>query len=99
MDRTFSDSSTVVATKEKLFAELKQEVVILDKKSGEYYGLNSVGATIWHLIQEPKAVKQIRDAILAEFEVEPHQCDSDLQAFLREMHAKGLLEISNETAT
>ena len=98
MDRALSDCSTVLVTKETLFAELDREIVILDKKSGEYYGLNSVGATIWQLIQEPKVVKDIRNAILAKFKVEPEQCDSDLQAFLMEMRAKGLLEISNDTA-
>jgi len=99
MDTALSSDSIVAATKEQLFAGLEREVVILDKRSGEYYGLNSVAATIWHLIQEPRTVGKIRDVILAKFAVDPEQCDADLQAFLAEMHEKGLLEISNETST
>jgi len=99
MDGVFSNCSIVAATKETLFSRVDREVVLLHMKSGEYYGLNSVGATIWDLIQEPKTVTQIRDVIVVKFNVEPHECDSDLEVFLREMHDKGLLEISNEKAT
>jgi hypothetical protein len=90
--------SIVVAAKEQVSSDLAGEAVILDFKSGVYYGLNEVGARIWNLIQQPKTVSEIRDAIVAEYEIEPEVCDRDLKALLQQLEASGLIEVSNETA-
>jgi hypothetical protein len=68
-------NSSVVATKKQIFSELVGEVVILDRKSGVYYGLNSVGASIWNLLHQPQTVNEIRDTLLTEYFVESSQCD------------------------
>lgn len=90
--------SIVVAAKEQVSSDLAGEAVILDFKSGVYYGLNEVGARIWNLIQQPKTVSEIRDAIVAEYEIEPELCDRDLKALLQQLEASGLIEVRNETA-
>jgi hypothetical protein len=91
-------NSIVVAAKEQVSSDLAGEAVILDFKSGVYYGLNEVGARIWNLIQQPKSVSEIRDAIVAEYEIEPEVCDRDLKALLQQLEASGLIEVRNETA-
>jgi hypothetical protein len=90
--------SIVVAAKEQVSSDLAGEAVILDVKSGVYYGLNEVGARLWNLIQQPKTVSEIRDAIVAEYEIEPELCDRDLKALLQQLEASGLIEVRNETA-
>ncbi|QSJ19250.1 lasso peptide biosynthesis PqqD family chaperone [Nostoc sp. UHCC 0702] len=89
--------SRVVVAKEQISSDLDGEAVILNLKSGVYYGLNAVGASIWNLIQQPKTISEIQDALLAQYEVEPEQCDRDLFAMLQEMEAEGLIEVSDET--
>jgi hypothetical protein len=89
--------STVVVAKEQISSNLDGEEVILNIQSGVYYGLNPVGASIWNLIQQPKTVSEIQDAILSKYEVEPEQCDRDLLVMLQEMEAEGLIEVSDET--
>lgn len=89
--------SRVVVAKEQISSDLDGEAVILNLKSGVYYGLNTVGASIWNLIQQPRTISEIQDALLAEYEVEPQQCDRDLLAMLQEMEAEGLIEVSDET--
>jgi hypothetical protein len=93
-----SEYTSVVAAKEQVSSDLAGEAVILDLKSGVYYGLNSVGASIWNLIQEPRTINEVRDAILAQYEVEPEQCDRDIKALLEELEAEGLIEVRNERA-
>lgn len=93
---TISNSSVVVAAKDQVATDLAGEVVILDLKSETYYSLNSVGARIWALIQEPTRPDQIRDTILAEYEVEPDRCQRDILALLQDMAARGLVEIEHE---
>ena len=94
---TITGRSVVVAAKDQVATELAGEVVILDLKSEMYYGLNAVGARIWALIQEPTSPDQIRDTILAEYEVEPERCEGDILALLQDMAARGLVEVKHET--
>ena len=98
LERRLSLNSSVVATKNQVSSDLGQEAVILDLKSGVYYGLNDVGTRIWNLIQEPKTLSKIRDLILEEYEVEPECCEQELLALLHELLDAGLIEVSNETA-
>jgi hypothetical protein len=81
--------SSVVATKEQVSSELAGEAVILDRKSGVYYGLNSVDASIWNLVHEPKTVNEIRDTVLTEYFVESSQCDRILLALLQALKSDG----------
>lgn len=91
-----SSCSSVAAAKEQVSSDLAGEAVILSLKSGIYYGLNEVGARIWNLIQKPRTVNEIREAILAEYEVEPEQCDRELVALLQQLETEGLIEVKNE---
>ncbi len=87
--------SIVVTNKHAIFADLTGEGVILDPDAGMYYGLNQVGSRIWELIQEPARVSDVRDVILAEYEVEPGQCECDILALLQDMATKGLVEVKD----
>ncbi len=93
---TITKQSIVFASKEQVFSEISGEVIILDMKSGVYYGLNEVGAKIWNLIQQPKTIVEIQNAILAEYEVEPEKCDRDILVLLQDLAAKGLVEVKDE---
>ena len=93
MDQAITKETTVVAAKEQVSCDLAGEAAILDMKSGTYYGLNEVGARIWDLIQTPKQVVAVRDALLEEFEVEPERCESDLLNILQDMQNNKLVEI------
>ena len=90
---TISERSTVVATKDQVSADLSGEAAILNLKTSTYFGLNTVGASIWKLIQEPKTVSQIRDAIVEEYDVEPDRCEHDILELLQELLKYGLIEI------
>lgn len=89
-----SVDSTIVATKEQVSADLAGESVILNLKSGVYYGLDPLGATVWGLIQKPKSLSEVRDAVLEEYEVEPERCERDLLALFQELAQEGLVEVT-----
>ena len=59
MEQTVSGRSIVVASQEQVSCDLAEEVAILDVTSGIYYGLNTVGARIWQLVQEPRMVSEL----------------------------------------
>jgi hypothetical protein len=95
--KTLSVSSSVVAANYQVSSDLGGEVAILHLKAGIYYGLETVGARIWSLIQEPRSVGEIRDILVSEYEVEPDRCESDLIALLRGLADEGLIEVRDET--
>jgi hypothetical protein len=92
---TTSQHSTIVVTKDQVSCDLSGEAAILNFKSGIYFGLNTVGASIWKLIQEPKTVKQIRESIVEEYDVEPDRCEHDILELLQELSNHGLIEIAD----
>lgn len=97
MKAQISRTSTLVAAKDQVSCDLAGEAVILNLKSGMYYGLDSVGARIWNLIQEPKTVSAVLDTLLEEYDVEPDRCESDLFILLNDLAGRDLLEIKTET--
>ena len=89
----FSMDTTVVAAPDQVSSDLAGESVILNLKTGLYYGLNQVGASIWERIQSPTTVAKICAAILDEYEVATHQCEQDVLRLLQEMISAKLVEV------
>lgn len=98
MSLTISDRSVVVAAKDQVSCDLAGEAAILNIKNGVYYGLDPVGARIWNLVQEPRAVAEIQKAITNEYDVEPERCARDLVGLLEKLLAEGLIEVKDSTA-
>jgi len=95
MSATISDRSVVVAAKDQISCDLAGESAILNVKSGVYYGLNPIGARIWNLVQEPRAVAEIQNAITDEYDVEPERAAGDLVGLLEKLLAEGLIEVKD----
>lgn len=98
MDSVISDPSVVVAAKDQFSCPLGDDIIILDLRAGLYFGLDNVGALVWQLIQQPKSVRDLRQAILETFDVAPEVCERDLVALLRDLAAKNLIEIRDAPA-
>lgn len=96
LEQEILESSVVAVSTEQISSDLGGEAVILNLKSGVYYGLDEVGATVWNLIQEPHTVSEIKQTLLEEYEVEIEQCQRDLMALLTTLFAAGLIVINNE---
>ena len=97
MSPTISDRSVVVAAKDQVSCDLAGEAAILNIKSGVYYGLDPVGARIWTLVQEPRKVAEIQNAITEEYDVEPERCARDLAGLLEKLLEEGLIEVKEAT--
>jgi hypothetical protein len=85
--------STVTVMESLIGCDLAGEQVILDLKSGVYYGLDLVGSRIWQLIQTPTSVRKVRDTILEEYDVDAERCERDLLALLQELASRELIEV------
>ena len=83
--------ATVTISPQVMARRVADEVVLLDLASGNYFGLDAVGARAWELLAEGRAVPEVLDAIASEYEVTREQLESDLARLLHELGAAGLV--------
>ena len=82
MSREITSTTIVTPSKDLLACDLDKDVVLLNFKTGMYYGFDGVGARIWSLVQEPRSVAEIRDTLVKEYDVEPARCEQDIVQLL-----------------
>jgi hypothetical protein len=83
----------VAAARDQVSVEVEGEAVILSLADGVYYGLDPVGARVWQLMEQPRTVAELRDAVVAEWEVDAPTAERDLLALLADLAGRGLVEI------
>jgi Coenzyme PQQ synthesis protein D (PqqD) len=88
-----SDSAMIVASDDVLAGEFEAEAVMLDLRSGVYYGLEGTGARIWQLLRSPMSLAALRDTLVAEYDVEPQRCAADLRELLEALARHGLVRV------
>lgn len=74
-------------------ADLDGELVLLDTRTGVYYGLNRVGAEVWRLLAQDWPVEAIIGHLLENYEVEAEQARRDLARFIDGLVACGLVRL------
>jgi hypothetical protein len=85
---------TLLAPKgETLHAAISDdESVLMSVEAGRYFGLNAVGIRVWELLVErPRTIAGLSEAICEEFEVEAPACEADLTAFVQSLLDNGIL--------
>lgn len=85
--------TVVRAVRSQVSTVLGGEAVMLELSRGVYFGLNEVGTRVWELVQEPRDVASIRDAVCEEYEVAPDRCLIDVEGLLERMRGEGLVEV------
>jgi hypothetical protein len=90
--------TVIQASSGQVSCELEGEATILNLKTGVYYSLDPVGAAVWKLIEQPRTLLSIRDAILGEYEVDAGRCERDVFVMLEKLAGEGLIEVRSEPA-
>ena len=75
-----------------LEADIGNELVALEPAAGNCFGFNEVATVVWRSLAEPKSFDELRDLLVADYDVSSEQCSTELQALLDEMKAQGLVE-------
>jgi len=78
-------------TVDLLAADVGDELVALDANAGHCYGFNSVAASVWRQLEQPRSFEDLKRSLINEFEVSEDQCASDLNELLDDLVGKGLL--------
>jgi hypothetical protein len=78
---------------ELLEAELGDELMALDVARGSCFGFNPVATTIWRQLASPKSFGELRDGLLAEYDVGAEQCTDELQLLLNDLIEQRLVRV------
>jgi hypothetical protein len=74
-----------------LEADIGNELVALEPAAGNCFGFNEVATVVWRSLAEPKSFDELRDGLIADYDVSSEQCSAELKALLDEMKAQGLV--------
>ena len=72
----------------------ENEVLVLDHASGEHLQLTRMGARMWSLLNEVKALRTVIDTLLEEYDVTPEQVTADVADIFSELESRGLIQVS-----
>ncbi|MBI4820032.1 MAG: PqqD family protein [Deltaproteobacteria bacterium] len=69
------------------------DTVVMSERMGEYFGLNSSSARLWSYLANPSTAAELRDRMLAEYDVTADRCERSVLRILGEMIEKKLVRI------
>lgn len=85
-------SDRLQPSKDVVARKVGGEIVLLDLESGQYFGLDSVGARIWELIEcDQYSLSDIRDQIIAEYDATADVIEKDLLALVGDLRDRKLV--------
>lgn len=76
-----------------VYREFAQQTAILNLQTGLYHGMNPTGARIFALLGEKESVREVADALNAEFPESADKVTRDLCIFCLALSKRGLLEL------
>ncbi len=86
-------TSRVTAATDLLASDLAGDMVLLNLADGVYYGLDTVGAHIWRLLERPRTVGAVVDDVVAQYHVDRARCENDVLTFLGDLRTRGLVVV------
>ena len=70
----------------------RDNFILFDTATRRYYSLDAMAAMVWKLVQRPRSILEMRDALVDHFGLEPDAAERDLRNLLDEMQSSGLIE-------
>lgn len=87
-----SANSRLIPAKHVVSTMHGTRTVLLDSRSGHYYGLDEVGSRIWNLAQAGFDPPAIAEKLAQEYDAPPARLSSDVNKFINELRQSHLLE-------
>ena len=75
-----------------LTADVDGELVMMSMQAGNYYSIGGIGPLIWALLDQPRSLDELIDAVVADYDVQRERCAADVAAFIEELAGLNLIE-------
>jgi hypothetical protein len=86
-------SDTICRAPDLMTAPVDDDLVILAKTSSSYVALESIGQRVLELVQAPIRVDDLCRRLSQEFDATPEQIAADIQPFLTDLKAEGIVDV------
>jgi hypothetical protein len=74
-----------------MWREVEGEVIVLDKRTWTYMGINGSGAVLWKEMAQGASVERLVDRLHAVYGIDEAMAQRDVDAFLALLRSHGLL--------
>lgn len=71
-----------------------QEIVIVDKDSGEVHQLNPTASYIWDLFDGNTSIDQVKELVASDFKIDLDQASADVASVVDQLKRLNLLVVS-----
>lgn len=75
------------------YKEVEGELLLLNLKDGNYFGLNSTGKYVWQLLDVAKTQADIVNAFKRKFKIKEEIAQRDISHLLRELKKQDLIQV------
>ena len=83
---------TIVRKNDDIFTgAIDNETVAMSIQSGKYYQLNKTGSRILTLLDQPRSIKELCEAIQSNYKIDSDVCQDDILEFMKDMANKNLI--------
>lgn len=83
-----------IIVKEGVFTQkVDDEMVLLDRKSENYFGLDEVGSAIWEVLRETSSLYEVLEILLNKYDVSKEILEHDIILFVTKLKNNGLVEV------
>ncbi len=79
-------------SKEYLWKEVKERVVVLHFDSGKYYSLNTTGSLIWKSLIENIPQAEIVNQVCLEFDIDRQTAENDTEEIINDFLSKKFIK-------
>jgi len=73
--------------------EIDDEMIIMDTQSENYFGLDTMGTQMWHILVENSSLDNLKMKILEMYDVEESVLEHDIEVFISELLKNKLITI------
>lgn len=77
-----SSTTRIAQAPDVIVRGFARESVILNLKTDSCLGLDEVGSRFWHVLMESGSIKQTRQRLLIEYDVDSTELERDLEDFV-----------------
>ena len=78
--------------KDVLTAEVDGELVMMSMQAGNYYSIGGIGTLVWALLDQPRSLGELVEAVVADYDVQRERAATDVVAFIEELTGLNLIE-------
>lgn len=85
----------ITINQDVVFTQIDEDIVMMDPTSGEYHGLNSVGAELWNLLDsKPMAPHEMVSYLKETYALDDATATTDVNHFLEAMLKQDFIVIN-----